>query len=43
MWVPGQADQYAEGDRVTVTYTGEPATVGCLWPGQIERVERLPE
>lgn len=38
VWIPGQANQYAKGDRVTVTYTGEPATISNLWPGQVESV-----
>lgn len=43
VWLPGEADRYAKGDRVTVTYTGEPATVGHIWPGQLGGVAKVGE
>ena len=43
VWLPGEADRYAKGDRVTVTYTGEPATVGHIWPGQLGGVTKVGE
>ena len=43
VWLRGEADRYAKGDRVTVTYTGEPATVGHIWPGQLGGVTKVEE
>ena len=39
LWLPGEADRYSVGDRVTVTYNGEPATAYNIWPGQLVSVE----
>lgn len=38
IWVPGEADRYTKGERVEVTFTGEPATIGNIWPGQLTEV-----
>ena len=35
---PGEAENYALGDRITVTYTGEPATIATLWRQQILQI-----
>lgn len=40
VWLPGEANMYAVGDRVTVTFTGEPATIQNIWPGQLESVTK---
>ncbi|HJD23847.1 MAG TPA: hypothetical protein H9694_06855 [Firmicutes bacterium] len=36
---PGETANYAVGDRITVTYAGEPATIGRLWKQQILQIE----
>lgn len=38
IWLPNEAKQYTKGDRVAVTFTGEPATIGIVWPGQLIEV-----
>lgn len=36
------AAEYSLGETLTVTYTGEPATICTIWPGQLIAVTRLP-
>ena len=40
---PGETANYAMGDRITVTYAGEPATIGRLWEQQILQIEAADE
>lgn len=35
----GAVESYAIGQRVTITFTGEPATIGYLWPQQLVGIE----
>lgn len=36
------AAEYSPGDTITVTYTGEPATICTIWAGQLMDITRLP-
>lgn len=41
---PAQAEQFSElsiGDRVAVTFTGEPAAIGTVWTQQLISVEKV--
>lgn len=43
---PEQAEDLSElslGDRVAVTFIGEPATIGCVWPQQLISLARIGE
>lgn len=41
VWLPGEAGAYWEGDQVTLSYRGEPATAYNIWPGQQISVEKV--
>ncbi len=36
------AEEYSPGDRVEVTYIGEPATIGTIWAEQLVAIQLLP-
>ena len=41
VWLLGEAGAFREGDQVSLSYRGEPATAYSVWPGQLISVEKV--